>query len=105
MNEIHWRTRRIHDELETRIHANNAIDAKLYVKLIFGPQKYQEIQIIEEKIKCDKYKLFEKSNDNYTILKEYEHIEREYNEKYDDDEVFNTIIWDDTFEITKTQKN
>ena len=62
-------------------------------------------KLIEEKIKCDKYKLFEKSNDNYTILKEYEHIEREYNEKYDDDEVFNTIIWDDTFEITKTQNN
>ena len=40
------------------------------------------MQLIEEKIKCDKYEMFEKSSDEYTILKEceqkeYDQIERE----------------------------
>ena len=39
------------------------------------------------------------------MLKEYEKLASDYNEKYDDDEVFNIIIWDDTFEIIKTKTN
>ena len=39
MNEIHWRTRRIYDEREDCIYTNNKIDAKLYIKRRFGPQR------------------------------------------------------------------
>jgi hypothetical protein len=38
----------------------------------------------------------------YIYDNDYEKLEREYNDKYDN-EVFENIIWDDTFEITKTK--
>ena len=102
MNEPHWRTDKIHDEL---------IRDNLSIKRIFGQKriKYEEMKLIEEKIKCDKYEMFEKSSDEYTILKEceqkeYDQIERDFHDKYYNKELFNNTLWDDTFEITKTEK-
>ena len=107
MKELHWRTRRMRDELEPRVYASNASHTEVCSKIIVGQKRltYQELKVIEEPIKCTTYKMFEESSDDYTILKEYDQLASDYAETYDDDEVFDNTIWGDTYEITNKNKN
>ena len=58
--------------------------------------KYEEIKLIEEKMKCDQWEELENTNDEYR--KDYEQL-IEYIDETSSNEAFKTIIWDDTFEI------
>jgi hypothetical protein len=45
--------------------------------------------------------VLDETNDEYTYDNNYEKLESWYDDKYDN-KIFENIIWDDTFEITKT---
>ena len=106
MNNISGETHRIRDKLETHITEKDASCTKVYIKRIVGPKRttYAEINLIAQK---KMYDTFMALDDDDTRVDDYDHrqLEVDYGKKYYNEEALNAVIWDDTFEITRTQKS